>query len=436
MKRRTIWALVAALLLTFGLLVGSCAGEEATTTTSAEEPASTESTAPSTTEAALDRPVKIGGTLPLSGPAAGDGQRFLDGRKLAVKTINAAGGVLGQQLELVVVDDGFEPAKVPSLYENLVRQDKLDVLLSSYGAPMTMPAMAVADKYDKLVLSGYSSSTGLMEQYGGKRFFTVAAQPKDKMYVNWFYRGLTDFLADFDSWNTKADVQKPTKIAVLNENQLWGIEQHDLWKPHAEQQGWEIVVDEFVEMNQMEFSSLISKIKSANPDVIMTEFFYFRSVPFVKQLKEQGVKADFVACSEAGTTADWADETKGAGAVGNNVITFDYLPAAYTGGGSEEFRADFKAEYGREPGFLEAAGYAEVQVLAQAIETAGSIETDALRDALLSGSFETVYTSAKFDSMGLNAEFNPVVGQWIDGRLESVYPKDAATAELVYPFAQ
>lgn len=93
----------------------------------------------------------------------------------------------------------------------------------------------------------------------------------------------------------------------------------------------------------------------------MTEFFYFRSVPFVKQLKEQGVKADFVACSEAGTTADWADETKGAGAVGNNVITFDYLPAAYTGGGSEEFRADFKAEYGRDPGFLEAAGYAEVR---------------------------------------------------------------------------
>ncbi|MEW6275294.1 MAG: amino acid ABC transporter substrate-binding protein [Bacillota bacterium] len=379
--------------------------------------------------------IKIGGTLPLSGPASGDGKRFMDGRQLAVETINKNGGINGAQLELIVRDDGFEPAKVTSLYETLARDDKVDVLLSSYGAPMTLPAMAVAEKYNKLVLSGYSSSTGLMEKYGGKSFFTIAAQPKNKAYVNWFYRSLTDFLWDFEQWNTRPGFPKPTKIAVLNENQLWGIEQHKLWKPHAEAQGWKIVVDESVEMDQMEFSSIISKIKSAKPDVILVEFFYFRSIPFIKQLREQNVKVNFVAMSEAGTSADWPTPDKGAGAVGNHVITFAYLPKTYKGGGSEQFKTDFKAKYGREPGFLEAAGYAEIQLLAEAIKKAGTTETEKLRNVLLNESFETCYTPVKFDRMGLNEKFNPIPGQWIDGQLENIYPAELKTHDPVYPFS-
>ena len=389
-----------------------------------------------TPEARAGQVIKIGATLPLSGPAGGDGQLFLEGRKLAVDGINASGGVLGGKLELVVRDDGMEPAKVGPLYENLVRDDKVDVFLSSYGAPMTMPAMAVADKYDKIMVSGYSSSTSLMEKYGGKRFFSVATQPKDKMFVNWFYRGLTDFFWDFDSWNHKEGFPKPVKIAVLNENQLWGIEQSKLWKPYAESQGWQVVMNEFVEMGQMEFSSIISKIKRLKPDVILAEFFYFRCVPFVKQLHEQGVTAPFIAMSESGTTAFWVDPEKGAGPkLGNGIFTFAYLPKTYHQGGIDDLRKTYRELHNIEPGFLVAAGYAGVQVLAQAIEMAGSTDSNELRAALLSGEFETCFTPAKFDAMGLNERFNPIIGQWLDGELENVYPLEVSTKRSEYPYA-
>jgi len=379
--------------------------------------------------------IKIGGTLPLSGPSGGDGQSLLDGRRLAVEIINEKGGVLGAKLELIVKDDGFEMHKVSSLYEGLARDDEVDVFLASYGAPLTLPAMATTEKYDKLMISGYSSSTGLMETYGGQRFFSIATQPKDKAYVNWWYRGLTDFLWDFDTWNTEEGFPKPLKIAVLNENQLWGIEQHELWKPHAQAQGWDIVVDEFVEMDQMEFSSIISKIKTAQPDVILVEFFFFRCIPFIKQLREQDLKVNFVVMSESGTRADWTHSERGAGAVGNNVITFAYLSKTYTGGGeSEEFKTNFKRKYGLNPGFLEAAGYAEVKLIAQAIEKAGTTETEALRNVLLNETFETCYTAVKFNAMGLNEKFEPIVGQWINDELENIYPKDVMTCEPVYPF--
>lgn len=374
--------------------------------------------------------IKIGGTLPLTGPSGGDSQCMLNGRLLAVEIINEKGGVLGSKLELIVKDDGFEANKVPLLYESLARDDKIDVFLPSYGAPMTLPAMPTMEKYDKLMVSGYAGGTMLNETYGGHRFFSIDQQSTDKTYVNWWYRMLTNFFWDFDTWNIKEGFPKPKKIAVLSENQLWGIEQHALWKPFAQAQGWDIVVDEFVEMGQMEFSSIISKIKSAQPDIILVEFFFFRCVPFVKQLHEQNVKINFVAASEAGTRTDWIDPTTGAGEVGNNVITFalsnEYL--------DEEFRTNFYRKFGYYPGFLEATGYAEVELIAKAIEKAGTIETETLRNVILNNTFETCYTPVKFDSVGCNELYDPPIGQWINGELKTIYPKDMMTDEPVYPF--
>jgi branched-chain amino acid transport system substrate-binding protein len=381
--------------------------------------------------------IKIGGTMPLSGPAAADGKRFVEGRKLAVEKINEDGGVLGAKLELVMRDDEMQPAKVTSLYESLIRQEKLDFLLDSMGAQMVVPAMAVAQKYDKLMVSSYSGSPGLLDGWGGKQYFSAATQTRDKSFVNWWYRGLTDFLWDFGSWNYKPDFPRPKTLAVVSENQLWGIEQHKMWKPYAEEQGWNIVVEEFADWTQMEFSALISKIKSAGPDAIFVEFYYFRCVPFVKQLREQGAKVNFLIMSESGTRADWLDPKEGVGPeLGNGVLTFAYVPKTYHGGGIDDLRKRFQTKFNSPPGFLEAAGYAQIQILAQAIELAGSTKTSDVREALMTGTFQTATGPTKFNNEGLNELWNPSIGQWIDGDLEIVYPSDAQTHKPIYPYLQ
>ncbi len=378
--------------------------------------------------------IKIGGTMALSGPAAGDGQRFMAGRKIAIEMYNEQGGVLGKKLELVVRDDGMDPAKVGPLYETLIREEKLDFLVPPYGAPNTFAAMAAAEKYDKLMTSGYVSSTKLMEDYGGRRLFSTATQPKNKAFVNWWYRNLTDYFWKFDEWNYKPNFPKPIKVAVLSENQLWGIEQHKLWKAHAEKQGWEIVVDEFVEWGQMEFSAIVSKIKAAKPDLVLVEFFFFRCVPLLKQMREQGVKVPFVAMSEAATRADWTDPKTGAGSMGNGVITFALFANTYHEGGADDLRKRYQAKYGRQPGFMEATGYTDIQLIVEAVKMAGSTKTNDVRKALLNGTFKTAYTPAKFNSMGLNELFDPIIGQWLDNKLENIYPLNVQTRKPVYPF--
>jgi len=379
--------------------------------------------------------ILIGGTLPLSGVAAGDAARFQHGMQMAVDKVNAEGGILGAKLKLVLYDDGFDPSKIASLYEVLITKDKVDLLVPSYGAPMTFPALAQAEKYDKIMVAGYTASQELSQKYGGRYYFSIDTQPSPN-YSVWFYKGMSDFLWDFDKWNYKTDIPKPTKIAILNENQFWGIEQHKIWKPMVESQGWEVVVDEFVEMGQVEFSDILTKIRVNKPDVIFVEFFYFRAVMFVKQMYEQRVNANFVAISESGTGYDWCDPEKGVGpGLGNGIITFAYVPKTYHAGASDYLRTKSQELYGSKPGFLEAAGFAQVEVIGEAVKRAGSVSSDALRKTLLSEKFDTCYTAAKFDNEGTNTLFRPPVGQWINGDIEIVYPVDAATSKPVYPYS-
>jgi branched-chain amino acid transport system substrate-binding protein len=88
------------------------------------------------------------------------------------------------------------------------------------------------------------------------------------------------------------------------------------------------------------------------------------------------------------------------------------------------------------PGFLEAAGYAQIQILAQAIELAGSTKTSDVRDALMKGTFQTATGPAKFNNEGLNELWDPPIGQWIDGDLEIVYPNNVRTRKPIYPYAK
>jgi branched-chain amino acid transport system substrate-binding protein len=380
--------------------------------------------------------IKIGGTLPLSGVAAQDAESMLNGRKLAAEMYNEQGGVMGKKIEVVILDDGFQEERVASLYETLIRKEKADFFVPSVGAAMAYPAMTLMDKYDKIMISAFSSNEELIKRWGGKRWFAVFCVVPERGRANWLYPVYTDFLWDFDSWNHKPGFPKPKTIAILSENQLWGIENHASWKPRALEQGWDIVMDEFVEMDETEFSSIISKLKTIKPDVIQAEFFYFRHVLFAKQLYEQRVAANFVALSESGFRADWLDPKLGVGPkLANGIIAVKMVPDDYPEGGVGELRKRFKAKYNREPGFLEATGFADVQLIAQAVELAGgSTKPDDIRKALLTGTFKTAYTPVKFSEVGANTLYDPPVGQYINGKLEVIYPAHRATAKPIYPY--
>ena len=98
----------------------------------------------------------------------------------------------------------------------------------------------------------------------------------------------------------------------------------------------------------------------------------------------------------------------------------------------DELNAAFQADFGRPADLLTGSAYSCVQIIANAIENAGTLDRDAVRDAMLATDMETVMGPVTFNEDGTGNVWNPLV-QWIDGKQELVWPEDQATADFVYP---
>ena len=128
------------------------------TPTPEPEPTPTPEPAPTT------EPFKIGVTLPLTGPLAYIGDLFYKGASLAVDHYNDEGGILGQPIELIVYDDGFDPDSVSRLTEQLIVEDEVDILLSAIE--LQFMTTVVAEKYDKVVVGWFECDPTYHEAFG------------------------------------------------------------------------------------------------------------------------------------------------------------------------------------------------------------------------------------------------------------------------------
>ena len=108
-----------------------------------------------------DETIVFGGALPLTGWGSDAGQLNNRGYELWAKHVNEDGGILGKKVELKIYDDQSDPTTTARLYERLITQDKVDVLLAPWSDDMTMPATTVAEKYKKPMLTGGATLTDI-----------------------------------------------------------------------------------------------------------------------------------------------------------------------------------------------------------------------------------------------------------------------------------
>jgi branched-chain amino acid transport system substrate-binding protein len=168
-KFRAIAMLLAVLMV--AVVFTGCGG---TTPASGESASvSVESATPSESASADEESavaeggtIVIGGTFTLSGPVAHAGQSTLEGAELAVKYVNEVlGGVNGKQVELKYYDDEYDESKIPQLYEKLINEDKVDLLISPYTSPF-LAAAPIVDKYDEIMFCDAADSYAANEQFG------------------------------------------------------------------------------------------------------------------------------------------------------------------------------------------------------------------------------------------------------------------------------
>jgi len=210
---------------------------------------------------ASDEPIKVGAPIPITGPFASDGFVMEKAEKLAIADLNAQGGLLGRQIEMIVYDIGdLTPDKLQAAALNLVEQEEVHVLINGYGGMgPDIPAFCPYD-VPYLHVDGPEYVINLAEQMGCKNIYMFIDTAAN--YGGITFRQLTEMGHEFSS----------NKLAIIQGPFDWEIEMTGGAIAAAEELGWEVVLTEQVDFGISEWGPILSKLHEAEPALIYSEF--------------------------------------------------------------------------------------------------------------------------------------------------------------------
>lgn len=388
--------------------------------------------------------VTIGYTASKTGAQEVPSRGQTHGLELWLDQVNQNGITLADgtvvKFKAVTYDDESAKERVQSLYTTLVEQDGANFLISPYSSGLTDAAAVIAETYGTTMITTGAASDetyqkGLTLVY---QLYTPASR---------YLTGAIDLLG---SLNPDAK-----KIAFVYENAKFSTDVVDAAQKYAESKGYEVVLSEGYDSEATDFAPFINKIAAAEPDAVMGGGHFNDGSTFARQLHEKETSVEFLALLVAPPELDFAELGDAAlGVVGPSQWEpqANYTQEAAEAAGIEwygptvaDFVSAYEAKFGEEPGYHAAGGFASGLVLQRAIETAGSIDPDAVRAALDATNLMTFYGDVKFnttpESHGLQEAHEMVYVQWqkdADGKLvkQVVWPVEGQSAEPIYPLAQ
>jgi branched-chain amino acid transport system substrate-binding protein len=361
-------------------------------------------------------PIKIGVVTSLTGSQANFGQAQKRGYEIALGEINAKGGVDRRKLELVYEDDASKPETAMSATEKLITQDKVPAMMSPYSSAATLAAAGVADKYETPFLVATSAADNITEQ-GYKWVFRICAP--SSVYAS----TMVDFIAD---------IAKPQTLAIVFENTNFGTSTAGPAKEIAEKKGIKVVAYEAYKAGAPDFKPLITKVKSANPDVVFFVSYLMDATLLMRQSKELDFNPKMYTAGGAGfSMAEFVSES-GAGRAAEYTLSVTQWTADAKWPGAKDFDAKFTELYNVAPEYHAAEAYAAVYVMADAIKRAGTLDKTKLRDALANTDMNTAFGPIKFNAQGQNSH-PMLITQVQKGTFVTVWPTDAASATPVFP---
>jgi branched-chain amino acid transport system substrate-binding protein len=308
--------------------------------------------------------IKIGEFASLTGKEATFGTSSHEGTVLAVAEINAAGGVLGKQLELIYEDNRSQPGESATIAKKLITRDKIIALLGEVASGRSLEAAPIAQANGIPMISPSSTNPTVTET--GDYIFRVC-------FIDPFQGTL---LANFAKGTLKA-----TKVAVFSDVAApysMGLGQYfkEAWLAG----GGTVVSEVKYTGGDKDFKAQLTIIKNAKPDAIMVPGYYTDVGLIVSQARQLGITVPLFGGD--GWEAPELIQIAGADNLVDTYYSTHFSPQS-TDPLSQQFVAAYKARFdGKVPDAMAALGYDSVKVLADAITRAGTTEGKALRDAI------------------------------------------------------
>lgn len=345
--------------------------------------------------------ITIGGIFPLSGNVAVYGVECKKGIDLAIEEINAAGGVLGQNLVLISEDDEGNPDKTVNAFTKLTTKNKVKMVIGSLTSGCTK-AITTRAQASKVIQIAPAATAADITDAGNYIFRTCFIDP---------FQGTVGGKFSAENLGCK-------NAAILYDiGNDYSVGLTENFVAAFEKAGGKIVAKESYATNDNDFNAQITKIKNAKPDVVYLPDYYGTVALIAKQLRAQGINTPIVGAD------GWDGLHENAGDEVLNGFYSNHYAADSTDAAVVKYVTNFKAKYGTEPNSFAALGYDSVYLLKDAIEKAGGVKDIAkVRAALESSNGSYVTGNLKFD-----AKRNPIKSAVMvemvkeNGKLKTVY---------------
>ena len=372
--------------------------------------------------------ITLGSAISLTGKYSTNGEHTQRGYDLAVDMINQNGGVqVGDttyMLEIIYYDDESTPARGAQLAERLINQDGVEFMLGPYSSGLTKAIAPVTEQYGIPMVEANGASISLFRE-GYRYLFAVLSTTEQ------YLASAVALAAQIAEEEGRTE---PLRLAAVFENDPFSQDIRAGVLADAEKFGIEVIIDDKLPPELNDMAPTLAAVKQLQPDILVVSGHAKGAALAIKQIEEMRVDVPMLAithCDSADIIGIYGDAAEYTLCASQWAPTLTYSDDLF--GSAGDFATLFEETYGYAPPYQAAESAAAVQVFADAFERAGSLDKDAVRDALSATEMETFYGNIKFDETGKNIAKPMVLYQVQDGEYVVVAPTEWAAAEVRHP---
>ncbi len=377
--------------------------------------------------------ITLGSAISLTGKYATNGVHAQNGYEFAITKIKENGGIMVDgkchNFEVIYYDDESKGDRGATLAERLINQDGVQYMLGPYSSGLTKAIAPVTEKYQIPMVEAEGASRSLFNK-GYRYLFAVLSTSEQ-------YLASAITLAAEKAQETGKDPSEVT-VAIAVENDPFSLDIRAGVLEDAAKYGMQIVVDEKLPRDLSDMTAILTKVKLVKPDVLIVSGHSKGAATAVRQIGEQKISAPMIAV----THCEAADVTGNFGDFAENILcstqwaeTLTYEDPIF--GSAANYDTEFKAAYpeyaDKQVPYQTAQASAAVYVFKDAFERAGSLDKEAIRDAVAETDLATFYGQIRFSEAGNNIAKPMVLRQIQGGKYNVVAPSAFASHDLVWP---
>ena len=357
----------------------------------------------------------FGGAISQTGRYAEPAGRFVNSYKMFADQQNAKGGLLGQKMKLIILDDKSDKQTSIKLFEKLITQDKVDLTLGPYSSGITDAVANVLERYKYPTLAPGASSKVVWLK-GRKYIFNQNAIAQN------YQRGAIFMARDIGV----------KRIAIVGEDSLFPRQSAEGAVEWAKKLGIEVVLNENYPRKQTDFTAMLQKIKARRAEALISNSYFADSVAQIRQLRELNINLKIFAGTVGPGLPAFAKQLGNTAEYVLGFSQWEPRPEILKFPGMKHFIDSYVKRHGIKPNYHAGIAWVAMQITTQAIQKAGSFDRQKVWKTLRTSQFQTIMGKWKVDDRNLN-DHDGLTFQILDGQRKIVWPKKVAEVPYKLP---